>query len=110
MLSSRFKIASDRVKWSNYVHIHISGTQSVNKTLFYAGIQALVLEYQVWAAPCPLKLLQISKLAKFSIGVLLCKILFSNIRVSFQITEFEEICERKDQLTSLEAEVSKIKT
>ena len=40
LLSSYFKVASDRAKWSNYVHSHISGTQSVNTTAFCAGTQA----------------------------------------------------------------------
>ena len=38
-LSSCFKMASDREKSSNYVHSHISGTQSVNTTPFCAGTQ-----------------------------------------------------------------------
>ena len=43
LLSSCFKMASDRAKWSNYVDSLISGTQSVNTTPFCAGTQ-----YQVW--------------------------------------------------------------
>ena len=50
-LSSYFKVAPDRAKWSNYVHSHISGTQSVNTTPFCAVTQALVLKHQVWTAP-----------------------------------------------------------
>ena len=46
LLSSCFKMASDRAKWSNYVHSHISGTQSVNTTPFCAGTQTLVSENQ----------------------------------------------------------------
>ena len=42
LLSSCFKMVSNRVKWSNYVHSHISGTQSVNTTPFCACTQALV--------------------------------------------------------------------
>ena len=34
VLSSCLKMAADRAKWSNYVHSHISGTQSVNTTPF----------------------------------------------------------------------------
>ena len=34
LLSSCFKMASDSANWSNYVHSHISGTQSVNTTPF----------------------------------------------------------------------------
>ena len=44
-------MASDRAKWSNYVHSHKLGTQSVNTTPFCAGTQALVPKYQVWTAP-----------------------------------------------------------
>ena len=51
LLSSYFKVASDRAKWSNYVHSHISGTQSVNTTPFCAVTQALVPKHQVWTAP-----------------------------------------------------------
>ena len=51
LLSSYFKVASDRVKWSNYVHSHISATQSVNTTPFWAVTQALVLKHQVWTVP-----------------------------------------------------------
>ena len=43
LLSSCFKMASDRAKWSNYVDSLISGTQSVNTTPFCAGTQ-----HQVW--------------------------------------------------------------
>ena len=42
LLSSCFKMASDRAKWSNHLHSHISGTQGVNATPFCAGTQALV--------------------------------------------------------------------
>ena len=41
-------MASDRAKWSNYVHSHMSGTQSVNTAPFCAGTQVLVPEHQVW--------------------------------------------------------------
>ena len=51
LLSSCLKMASDRAKWGNYVHRHISGTQSVNTTPCCAGTQALVPEHQVWTAP-----------------------------------------------------------
>ena len=44
-------MASDRAKWSNYVHSHISGTQSVNTTPFCASTQARVPGHQVWIAP-----------------------------------------------------------
>ena len=40
--------ASDRAKWSNYVHSYISDTQGVNTTPFCAGAQALVPEHQLW--------------------------------------------------------------
>ena len=44
LLCSRscFKIASDRAKWSNYVHSHISGTQGVNTITFCASTEVLV--------------------------------------------------------------------
>ena len=42
LLSSCFKMASNRAKWSHYVHSHIWGTQSVNTTPFCARTQALV--------------------------------------------------------------------
>ena len=44
-------MASDRAKWSNYVHGYISGTQGVDTTPFCAGTQPHVLEHQVWKAP-----------------------------------------------------------
>ena len=44
-------MASDRAKWSNYVHSYISGTQGVNTTPFCAGTQALSPGHQVWTAP-----------------------------------------------------------
>ena len=44
-------MASDTAKWSNYVHSHKSGTQSVNITPFCASTQALVPDHQVWTAP-----------------------------------------------------------
>ena len=44
-------MASDRAKWSNYVHSHELGTKSVNTTPFCARTQALVPEHQVWTAP-----------------------------------------------------------
>ena len=47
LLSSCFKMASNRAKWSHYVHCHISGTQTVNTTLFCAGNQALVPGHRV---------------------------------------------------------------
>ena len=48
LLCSSFKIASHRVKGSNYVHGYISaGTQGVNTAPFCAGTQALVLKHQV---------------------------------------------------------------
>ena len=47
LLSACFKMASDRAKWSNYEHSHISGTQSVNTAPFCAGTQALVPEHQL---------------------------------------------------------------
>ena len=50
-ISLCFKVASDRAKWNNYVHSHISGTQSVNTTPFCASTQALVYDHQVWTAP-----------------------------------------------------------
>ena len=48
LLSSCFKMASDREKWSNYVHSHISDTQGVNTTPFCACTQTLVPGHQVW--------------------------------------------------------------
>ena len=50
VLSSCLKMASDRAKWSNDVHSHISGTQRVTTTPFCAGTQAFVPEQQVWTA------------------------------------------------------------
>ena len=50
-LSSCLKTAAVRAKWGKYVHSHISGTQSLNTTLFCAGTQALVPERQVQTAP-----------------------------------------------------------
>ena len=47
LLSSCFKMASNRAKWSHYVHSHIWGTQSVSTTLFCAGNQALVPGHRV---------------------------------------------------------------
>ena len=47
LLSACFKMASDRAKWSNYVHSHISGTQAVNAAPFCAGTQARVPEHQL---------------------------------------------------------------
>ena len=49
LLSSCFKMASDRAKCSDYLHSHISGT--VNATPFcasFVGTQALVPRNQVW--------------------------------------------------------------
>ena len=51
LLSACFKMESDRAKYSNYVHSHISGTQRVNTAPFCADTQALVPEHQVWTAP-----------------------------------------------------------
>ena len=51
VLSSCFRMASDRAKWSNDVHSHISGTQSVTTTPFCAGSQSFDPENQVWTAP-----------------------------------------------------------
>lgn len=51
LLSSCFKVASDKAKWSNYIQSQISGTKSVNTKPFCAGIQALIAEYQVWTSP-----------------------------------------------------------
>ena len=42
LLSSCFKMTSDREKWSNYVHSYMSITQGVNTQRFCAGTQALV--------------------------------------------------------------------
>ena len=61
LLSSCFKMASNRVKWSNYKHSHILGNQSVNTTPFCAGTQALVpvhcvdspLEFMLSSVPHP---------------------------------------------------------
>ena len=47
LLSSCFKMASDKAKWSNYIQSHIWGTKSVNTKPFCAGIQAPIPEYQV---------------------------------------------------------------
>ena len=41
-------MASDRAKWSNYVHSYISGTQGEHNTIF-TGIRALVPGPQVRA-------------------------------------------------------------
>ena len=50
LLKSCFKMASDRAKWSNYVHGYISGTQGVNPTAFCASTQPQVRGHQVWKA------------------------------------------------------------
>ena len=47
VLSSCFRMASDRAKWSNDVHSHISGTQSVTTIPFCAGGQSFDPENQV---------------------------------------------------------------
>ena len=47
LLSSFFKVAPQRTKWSSYVHSYISGTQAVNTTLFCTGTQAMVPRHQV---------------------------------------------------------------
>ena len=39
------------VKWSNYEHSYVLGTQNVNQTPFCTGTQAGVLRNQVWTAP-----------------------------------------------------------
>ena len=44
-------MASDRTKWSNYVHSHMLGTQGVNTMPFCAGTEALAPGLQVWTAP-----------------------------------------------------------
>ena len=44
-------MASDRAKWSNYVHGYKSGTQGVDTTPFCAGTHPHVLGHQVWKAP-----------------------------------------------------------
>ena len=36
-----YKMASNRKKWSNYVHSCISGTYGVNRTPFWAGTHAV---------------------------------------------------------------------
>ena len=48
LLRSCFRMASDRAKWSNYVHGHMAGTQGVNTTPFCAGTQTLLHAHQVW--------------------------------------------------------------
>ena len=61
LLSSCFKMASNRGKWSHYVHSHIWGTQTVNTTPFCARTQALVpghpvgslLEFMLSSEPHP---------------------------------------------------------
>ena len=50
LLSSCFRMTSDREKRSNYVHSYISITQGVNIKRFCAGTQALVPGRQVWTA------------------------------------------------------------
>ena len=44
-------MVSDSVKWSNYEHSYVLGTQNVNQTPFCTGTQAGVLRNQVWTAP-----------------------------------------------------------
>ena len=51
LLSSCFKMASDRAEWSNYVHSYLSNIQGVNITRYCAGTHALVPGHQVWTAP-----------------------------------------------------------
>ena len=41
LLYLRYKMVSDGVNWSKYVHTHISGIQSVNTTPFCASPQVL---------------------------------------------------------------------
>ena len=48
---ARFKMASKRAKWSNYLYIYIACNQGVNTTPFCDGNQAPVLEHQVWRVP-----------------------------------------------------------
>ena len=43
-------MASNRAKWSKYLHIYITCNQGVN-TPFCDGNHALVLRHQVWTAP-----------------------------------------------------------
>ena len=51
-LSLCFKMASDRTKWSNYVHIeNIGYSRCEHNTINFAGAQALVPGLQVWVAP-----------------------------------------------------------
>ena len=50
--SSCFKMASDKARWSNYVHSHTKyGFKGVKTTPFSAGTQAVVPQHQVWTAP-----------------------------------------------------------
>lgn len=50
--SSCFKMASDKARWSNYVHSHTKyGFKGMKTTQFSAGTQAVVPGHQVWTAP-----------------------------------------------------------
>ena len=52
LLSSCFKMASAKARWSNYVHSHTKyGFQGVKTTPFSAGTQAVVPQHQLWTAP-----------------------------------------------------------
>ena len=52
LLSSCFKMSSDKARWSNYVHSHTKyGFKGVKTTPFSAGTQAVVPQHQVWTAP-----------------------------------------------------------
>ena len=49
LLSSGFKMASDRAKRINYVQGHVPGTQSVNTTPFCAGVTVICVS--PWLVP-----------------------------------------------------------
>ena len=52
LLSSCFKMASDKARWSNYVNSRTKyGFQGVKTTPFSAGTQAVDPQHQVWTAP-----------------------------------------------------------
>ena len=76
LLRSCFKITSDRVTWSYYVHSHLSGTQ------VWAGTQVLVPGHQVWTLDSPFEFYQFR-------GLFLERTSnFSGLKANFEIKTF----------------------
>ena len=76
LLRSCFKITSDRVTWSYYVHSHLSGTQ------VWAGTQVLVPGHQVWTLDSPFEFYQFRGL------FLEWPSNFSSLKANFEIKTF----------------------